>query len=181
MSIIKFLFLICPDPSDIIDFMNTNDMDMMLIALTEAEKAGQKDEVPIGAVLVSQAGEILSASHNRTIGLSDPAAHAEILALREGAGKIQNYRLLNTTIYVTVEPCIMCMSAIIHARVSRVIFGAEDPKWGAAGSLYDFANDPRLNHHPEIIRGVCEDACRSLIQNFFRARRKSVARNQIML
>ncbi len=161
--------------------MNINDKDMMYIALTEAEKAGQKDEVPVGAVLVSQTGEILSASHNRTVGLSDPAAHAEILALREAAGKIRNYRLLNTALYVTVEPCIMCMAAIIHARVSKVVFGAADTKWGAAGSLYDFANDPRLNHHPEIIRGVCEDACRSLMQNFFRARRKSVARNQIVV
>lgn len=152
---------------------------MMHLALREAEKAGEYGEVPVGAVLVSGSGEILSASHNRIIRLSDPTAHAEILALRESAGKIRNYRLPNTSIYVTVEPCIMCMAAIIHARVSRVIFGAADPKWGAAGSLYDFADDPRLNHHPEIIRGVCEKACRSLMQDFFRARRKSLARNRI--
>ena len=143
----------------------------MTLALSEAKNAGQMAEVPIGAILVSENGTILSATHNRTIDLADPTAHAEILALREAAHKINNYRLLNTTLYVTVEPCIMCMGAIVHARISRVVFGAGDPKWGAAGSLYNFAEDDRLNHRLEITRGVCEQDCRNLMQNFFRAKR----------
>ncbi len=153
--------------------MNMNHTDIMKLALSEAEKAGKKAEVPIGAVLLSEAGDILAATHNQTITLADPTAHAEILALREAAQKVQNYRLLNTILYVTIEPCIMCMGAILHARVSAVVFGAYDPKWGAAGSLYDFSSDTRLNHRLEIIPGICEDACRGLIQDFFRARRKS--------
>jgi tRNA(adenine34) deaminase len=160
--------------------MDTDHKNFMALAFNQAQKAGQNGEVPVGAVLVDQNGSILSAAHNQTISLSDPSAHAEILALREGAGKIQNYRLLNTCLYVTVEPCLMCMGAIIHSRISRVIFGAYDPKWGAAGSLYDFPRDTRLNHCPEVIAGICEAECRTLMQDFFRARRKSVARNQIM-
>ena len=143
----------------------------MKLALTEAEKAGQKDEVPIGAVLVSEDGEILSATHNQTISLHDPSAHAEILALREAAQKTKNYRLLNTTLYVTIEPCVMCMGAIVHARISTLVFGAKDSKWGGAGSLYNLAADNRLNHQVEIIEGICEDECRALMQEFFRLKR----------
>jgi len=153
--------------------MNINHADMMKLALIEAEKAGKKAEVPIGAVLVAESGNILSAAHNQTITLSDPTAHAEILALREAARKVQNYRLLNTTLYVTIEPCLMCMGAIIHARVSKVVFGAHDSKWGAGGSLYNFSNDTRLNHRLEIVQGVCEEACRRLIQDFFRSKRSN--------
>ena len=151
--------------------MLDNHSKLMKLAINEAVKAGQNDEVPVGAVIVAESGEILSLAHNSTIKLSDPTAHAEIFALRMAAKKLLNYRLLNTTLYVTVEPCIMCMGAIIHARVSRMVFGTNDPKWGAAGSLYNFANDSRLNHHPEIIGGVCKDECRSLIQDFFRSKR----------
>jgi tRNA(adenine34) deaminase len=143
----------------------------MQLALEEAEKAGQMGEVPIGAILVAEDGTILTSAHNRTITMADPTAHAEILALREAALKINNYRLLNTSLYVTVEPCIMCMGAIVHARISQVIFGSEDPKWGAAGSLYNFAGDKRLNHRVAVTKGVYEDECRSLVQEFFRARR----------
>ena len=143
----------------------------MKIALEEAKKAGQMGEVPIGAILVSDNSDILSSAHNRTIARADPTAHAEILALRDAAQKINNYRLLNTTLYVTVEPCIMCMGAIVHARVANVVFGASDPKWGAAGSLYDFSEDERLNHRVTVTRGVCEQECRSLMQDFFRAKR----------
>ena len=143
----------------------------MELALDEAKKAGQIGEVPIGAVLVSENGKILSAAHNQTIKLADPTAHAEILVLRKAAHEINNYRLLNTTLYVTVEPCIMCMGAVVHARISRVVFGATDPKWGAAGSLYNYAEDNRLNHRIEIITDVCADDCRRLMQNFFRAKR----------
>ncbi len=119
-------------------------IDYMRLALQEAKKAGQFDEVPVGAVLVSEAGELLAAARNRTIELCDPTAHAEVIALREAAGKTRNYRLLNTTLYVTIEPCPMCMGALVHARVARLVFGAKDPKWGAAGSLYNVAQDRRL-------------------------------------
>ena len=157
-----------------------NHTKFMKFALKEGDKAGAKGEVPVGAVLVSKTGDILAASHNQTITLSDPTAHAEILALREGSNKIQNYRLLNALLYVTIEPCIMCMGAIVHARIKTVIFGAKDPKWGAAGSIYDFATEEKLNHRPEIISGICESQCRKLIQSFFLAKRKSIATNTIM-
>jgi len=145
---------------------------LMKIALAEAEKGAKMGEVPVGAALVSKSGQILAVSPNRTIGLADPSAHAEILVLRMACQKIKNYRLLNTTLYVTIEPCIMCMGAIIHARVGRVVYGAPDHKWGGAGSLYNFATDNRLNHRPEVIGGICEDECRKIIQTFFRAKRK---------
>jgi len=151
--------------------MNKKHIEFMKLAIKEAKKAGQKAEVPVGAVLVAESGEILSLSHNQAITLADPTAHAEILVLRKAAQKVLNYRLLGTTLYVTIEPCIMCMGAIVHARVARVVFGAQDLKWGAAGSLYNYAEDVRLNHQPEIIHGVCQDECRALIQDFFRSKR----------
>jgi tRNA(adenine34) deaminase len=151
--------------------MTEYDIKFMKLAINEAKKAGQKAEVPVGAVLVAESGDILSLSHNQVITLADPTAHAEILVLRKAAQKVLNYRLLGTTLYVTIEPCIMCMGAIVHARVTRVVFGAEDLKWGAAGSLYNFTEDVRLNHQPEIIQGVCQDECRELMQEFFRSRR----------
>ena len=153
--------------------MTEYDIKFMKLAINEAKKAGQKDEVPVGAVLVAESGDILSISHNQVITLADPTAHAEILVLRKAAQKVLNYRLLGATLYVTIEPCIMCMGAIVHARVARVVFGAEDLKWGAAGSLYNFAEDVRLNHRPEIIQGVCQDECRELMQDFFRSKRMS--------
>ena len=149
----------------------------MELALNEAKKAGQIGEVPVGAILVSENDDILSAAHNQTIKLADPTAHAEILTLRKAALEINNYRLLNTTLYVTVEPCIMCMGAIVHARISRVVFGAPDPKWGAAGSLYNFAADDRLNHRVAITAGVCAEDCRRLMQDFFRAKRDKIDAN----
>jgi tRNA(adenine34) deaminase len=151
----------------------SSDLSYMALALAEARKAWDIQEVPVGAVLVSETGEVLAAAHNRTITESDPSAHAELLALREGARKLQNYRLLNTTLYVTIEPCIMCMGAVVHARVARLVYGAADPKWGAAGSLYDVAADPRLNHQVEIVSAVCEAECRRLIQDFFRSKRNA--------
>jgi tRNA(adenine34) deaminase len=151
--------------------MTEYDIKFMKLAINEAKKAGQKAEVPVGAVLVAESGDILSLSHNQVITLADPTAHAEILVLRKAAQKVLNYRLLGTTLYVTIEPCIMCMGAIVHARVTRVVFGAEDLKWGAAGSLYNFSENVRLNHQPEIIQGVCQDECRELMQKFFRSKR----------
>ncbi len=152
--------------------MKQNHTKFMRLALNEAKKAGQKNEVPVGAVLVSDSNQILSLSHNQVAKLSDPTAHAEILTLRSGARKALNYRLLNTTLYVTIEPCVMCMGAILHARVSKVVFGVYDPKWGAAGSLYNFSKDDRFNHKLEIVDGVCCEECQTLIQDFFKTRRK---------
>ncbi len=157
-----------------------NDDDFMKLAIDEAVKAYKHNEVPVGAVVVDRKNNIISRAHNQTITLSDPTGHAEILALRRAGEKILNYRLSDTILYVTLEPCIMCMGAIIHARVVRVVFGARDPKWGGAGSVYNIAEDGKLNHRPEIIGGVCEKKCRALIQNFFKAKRKSVASNGIM-
>ena len=154
------------DPTEIIDEKH------MRQALAEAHLAATKEEVPIGAVLVSPSGHVLAAAHNLTITRCDPTAHAEILALRAAALESGNYRLLGTTLYATIEPCIMCLGAMIHARVARVVFGAPDPKWGAAGSLYNFGADGRLNHRLEIVSGVCADDCRTLMQTFFRRRRK---------
>ncbi len=145
--------------------------DFMRLALEEAKRAGQIDEVPVGAVLVSANGEVLASAGNRTLAVADPTAHAEILTLRAAASKVQNYRLLYTTLYVTIEPCPMCMGAILHARAAQLVFGAADPKWGAAGSLYDLANDTRLNHRIEVMAGVLEVECRELIQTFFRKKR----------
>ena len=141
-------------------------------AITQAQKAEASGEVPIGAVITDANGTILATAHNQTILKSDPTAHAEIEALRKASAKLQNYRLLSTTLYATVEPCVMCMGAIVHARVQCVVFGASDPKWGAAGSLYNFSEDTRLNHHPQIIGGVKEEECRTMIQAFFRSRRE---------
>ncbi|MCP3924378.1 MAG: tRNA adenosine(34) deaminase TadA [Desulfobacterales bacterium] len=149
-----------------------NEKKFMKLALEEAEKAGQKNEVPIGSIIVGNDCEILGSAHNCTISLNDPTAHAEIIALRKAADKIGNYRLIDATLYVTIEPCIMCMGAIIHARIKRVVYGAKDLKWGAAGSLYDFSSDERLNHSPEIISGIHEDLCSDIIKNFFKAKRK---------
>jgi tRNA(adenine34) deaminase len=151
--------------------MDSNHEHYMQMALQEALRAQEMDEVPIGAVLVGDSGRILAAAHNETIARCDPTAHAEILTLREAADRIGNYRLLGSAIYVTVEPCVMCMGAIIHARVGRVVYGAPDPKWGALGSIYDFANEDRFNHRPEIVSGICADRCRRMMVDFFARRR----------
>ena len=145
----------------------------MQMAVEQAIAAGQMGEVPVGALIVDADGRVLARDHNRTIDRCDPSAHAEINVLREAARRLENYRLLSTTLYVTIEPCVMCMGAIIHARVQTVVFGASDPKWGAAGSLYQLGEDPRLNHQVEVIKGICAERCRSVIQEFFRSRRKA--------
>jgi tRNA(adenine34) deaminase len=143
----------------------------MQMALEQAAEAFNRQEVPVGALLVDPAGEVLARGFNETITACDPTAHAEMVVLRRAAKALGNYRLLSTTLYVTVEPCVMCMGALIHARVARIVFGAPDPKWGAAGSLYDFAGDFRFNHHPEIVSGVCLESCRAMMQTFFRSKR----------
>jgi tRNA(adenine34) deaminase len=148
-----------------------NHSDFMRQALVEAQQAAREDEVPVGAVLVAQDGTVLAKARNQTITLCDPTAHAEILALRAASRAIANYRLPNTTLYVTIEPCIMCMGALLHARVARIVFGAKDPKWGGAGSCYNLAADAGLNHTIDVQAGLLENECRELMQNFFRAKR----------
>ncbi len=145
----------------------------MRIALEEASKAGEEGEVPIGAVLVAE-GVVIGKGRNRPIAWSDPSAHAEILALREGAKRVGNYRLPNSTLYVTLEPCIMCAGAVLQARVSRLVFGTEDPKGGAVFSLYALLEDGRLNHQTGVTSGVLRDECREVLQHFFRERRQNI-------
>jgi len=144
---------------------------LMEEALLEARKGLEKGEVPVGAILAGPEGEVLARGYNQPISLNDPTAHAEILALRGAGNSCSNYRLPGTTLVVTIEPCIMCMGAAINARVSRLIFGAFDPKAGAAGSLYNLTEDTRLNHRIEVISGIKEKECRGLLQDFFRSRR----------
>jgi len=146
----------------------------MNMAIKEAKKARQMGEVPVGAILTTIDRKVICRAPNQTINLSDPTAHAEIMVLREAGRILGNYRLLNTTLYVTIEPCAMCMAAVIHARVKRIVFGALDPKWGACGSVYDFVSDKKFNHRPTIIKGVCEEQCRNLMVSFFRQKRKGV-------
>ena len=143
----------------------------MRAALAEAEKAAAAGEVPVGAVVVSPDGEILSRGRNSPIGSNDPTAHAEILALRAAARKLGNYRLTGCRLVVTLEPCPMCAGAAVSARVAEIVFGAEDPKSGAVATLYRIASDPRLNHRAEIIPGVLADECSALLKKFFRGRR----------
>ncbi len=139
-------------------------------ALDAAREALAAGEVPVGAVLVGE-GEVLARAFNRPIGLRDPTAHAEVLALREAAALLGNYRLSGTTVYVTIEPCLMCLGALFQARVARLVFGAPDPKGGACVSLFRLPEDPRLNHHLEVTGGVREAECRELLQDFFKDRR----------
>ncbi len=140
-------------------------------AIEEAEKGSDEGEVPVGAVLVESNGTIVAKAHNQPITLKDPTAHAEILVLRAGGAFFGNYRIPNATLVVTIEPCPMCMGAALQARISRLVFGAYDPKSGAAGSVYNLATDERLNHRIEVIPGVMEEECRKLMQDFFRTRR----------
>lgn len=141
-------------------------------ALAEAQKAQAAGEVPIGAVVV-QNGEVMGAGHNLKETLQDPTAHAEIVAVREAAAKVGSWRLDEADVYVTIEPCPMCMGAMLQARIRRVIFGAFDPKAGAAGSVVDLSACKQFNHRMEIIDGVLEDECRQLMQDFFQERRKT--------
>jgi tRNA(adenine34) deaminase len=143
----------------------------MDLALDEARRAEAAGEVPIGAVIVGADGNILARGFNQPISSHDPTAHAEIMALREACGNLKNYRLTGAAIYCTVEPCVMCAGALVHARVARLVYGAADPKAGGAGSLYNVATDPRLNHQMEVMGGVREPECRLLLQSFFERRR----------
>lgn len=142
-------------------------------ALVLAREAGSLDEVPVGAVVVRD-GEIVGRGFNQPIGRHDPTAHAEVMALRDAARNLGNYRLPGCELYVTLEPCAMCSGAIFHARIARVVFGARDPKTGASGSVIDLYAEDRLNHHTTIEGGVLEQDCGSLLSSFFAARRNRV-------
>ena len=142
----------------------------MRLAMREAELASEHGDVPIGAVL-ARAGEVIATGRNERELRQDPTAHAEILALREAAQALGSWRVLETTLYVTLEPCAMCAGAIVLARVPRVIYGASDPKAGAAGSVLDVLAEPRLNHRPEVRGGVLGEECGALLSEFFASRR----------
>jgi len=148
-----------------------DDMDLMRRAILQARLAEARGEVPVGAVMVSGDGMIISEAFNSPIALCDPTAHAEILAIRKAASTVDNYRLTGTTIYVTLEPCPMCAGALVWARVDRLIFGARDPKAGAFGSVMDMASVSSLNHRIQVYSGLLADECAGLLQGFFRERR----------
>jgi tRNA(adenine34) deaminase len=143
---------------------------LMRLALREAERALEHDDVPVGAVLV-HAGEVIGAGHNERELREDPTAHAEMIAIREGARALGSWRLLDTVLYVTLEPCAMCAGAIVLGRIPRVVYGAVDPKAGAAGSVLDVLADPRLNHRPIVDGGLLADESAELLRAFFRSRR----------
>jgi tRNA(adenine34) deaminase len=147
-----------------------DDLDFMKLAIEEARAAADADEVPVGAVLVHD-GKILARGNNRTIRDCDPTAHAEIIALREASRSCANYRLMGTTLYVTIEPCAMCAGAIIQARVSRVVYGADDPKGGAVHSCFEVLSHAKLNHQVEITCGVMAEESAAILQAFFSTRR----------
>ncbi|MHB8834489.1 MAG: tRNA adenosine(34) deaminase TadA [Candidatus Methylomirabilia bacterium] len=148
----------------------------MRLALREAARGARAGEVPIGALLVDADGDVISRAYNRPVGGSDPTAHAEVVALRRAARRLGNYRLPGTTLYATLEPCAMCAGALVLARVACVVFGASDPKGGAARTLYRILDDPRLNHQAEVVGGVLEVECREMLQEFFRKRRGDFGR-----
>ncbi|MBF4102650.1 tRNA adenosine(34) deaminase TadA [Gallibacterium anatis] len=147
--------------------MSNEDQKFMQYALALADKAAMMGEIPVGAVLVDEQGNIVAEGWNQSITLSDPTAHAEIMALRQAGQKLQNYRLLNLTLYVTLEPCPMCAGAILHSRIKRLVFGASDYKTGAIGSRFHLFEDYRMNHIVEITAGVLAEECSAKISQFF--------------
>jgi tRNA(adenine34) deaminase len=146
------------------------DEHFLRLAITQARAAEQAGEVPVGAVIVRN-GEVLAEGRNRVISDSDPTAHAEIVALRVAGQVLGNYRLLDCDLYVTLEPCAMCASAIMHARIRRLIYAASDPKAGACGSVLSVLNHPQLNHRVELVSGLLAEECGAMLTTFFRARR----------
>ncbi len=144
----------------------------MQLALEQAKLAESLGEVPVGALIVKD-GEIIAAAHNQPIGLHDPSAHAEIQAIRKAAKILGNYRLVDCTLYVTLEPCVMCTGAIQHARIAQLVYGAHDPKTGACGSVVNLMTEDKLNHHTEVIAGVLAEPCGEMLSQFFKRRRKN--------
>ena len=155
--------------------LDATDRHWMGQALALAARAALVGEVPVGAVLVGDNG-LLAGAHNRPVASHDPSAHAEILVLREVARRIGNYRLPHTTLYVTLEPCPMCAGAIIHARITRVVYGASDPRGGAAGSVFQILRAPSLNHQVAVVAGVLGEEAALLLRGFFRQRRRPALR-----
>ncbi len=139
-------------------------------ALIEAEKAAQEEEVPIGAIIVWE-DQIIARSHNQREANQDPTAHAEILAIKQAASYLGSWRLIGTTMFVTIEPCVMCAGALVLARVDRLVYGASDPRAGAVGSLWNIVEDERLNHRIEVISGILAEECSLLLRSFFQGRR----------
>ena len=151
---------------------DASDEQWMRRALALAERAEHEDdEIPVGALLVSAEGEVIGEGWNRNITERDPSAHAEIVALRQAGARVGNHRLLGSTLYVTLEPCAMCAMAMVHARVARVVFGASDPKTGAAGSVFDLLADPRHNHRIEVVGGILAGEAGTRLTNYFRRKR----------
>ena len=148
-----------------------DDREWMQVAIGEARRAAELGEVPVGAVVV-RGDELLGAGHNRRETDDDPLAHAELLALRQAAARVRDWRLLGCTMFVTLEPCAMCAGALVNSRVERLVFGAPDPKAGYCGSLGDIPRDPRLNHRLEVVSGVLVDECGALLRDFFRRLRE---------
>jgi tRNA(adenine34) deaminase len=148
------------------------DADFMRQAITLAREAWKAGEVPVGAVVVRK-GRVVGRGHNSPIGLRDPSAHAEVLALRDAALRLENYRLPDCELFVTVEPCTMCLGAIFHARIRRVVYGTRDPKTGACGSVVDLARESRLNHHTQVEGGLLAEECARLLTEFFAQRRRA--------
>ena len=147
------------------------DQERMLDAMAEARAAQAAGEVPVGAIITSASGEVIARGNNRVLRTSDPTAHAEIVALRSAGEFLQNYRLMGCTLYSTLEPCSMCAGAILHARISRLVYAATDPKAGACGSVLNVMNHPALNHHLELVQGVLAEECGTMLTEFFRSKR----------
>jgi tRNA(adenine34) deaminase len=150
--------------------LEKEDSRWMLLALQEARRALEAEEVPVGACVVGEQG-LISSAGNRTITDCDPTAHAEILAVREASRRVGNYRLTGVTLYSTIEPCVMCAGTLVNARIRRLVYGARDPRFGAVESLFRLCDSGSLNHKMEITSGVLEEECREVIQHFFRTRR----------
>jgi tRNA(adenine34) deaminase len=148
-----------------------NDEAFLQLAMEQARFAAEANEVPVGAVLVSSDGAVLGLGENRVIRDCDPTAHAEMIAMRAAGQSLKNYRLEDCTIYVTLEPCAMCAGAMIHARIARLVYGASDPKAGAAGSVLQVVNHPHLNHQMQVTGGVHAEECGNILREFFRMRR----------
>jgi len=151
-----------------------SDAAWMQQALAQAQIAAERDEVPVGAVLVDAAGELIAAGHNQPISACDPSAHAEIVVLRAAAQKLGNYRLPDTTLYVTLEPCTMCVGALVHARVGRLVYGAAEPKTGAIESAQRLFETGKFNHQPELEAGVLANECSALLSQFFAKKRSAM-------
>ena len=149
---------------------NEQDLEFMQLALVEAQKARASGEVPVGAVLVSD-NQVIATGHNQPISNNDPSAHAEVAALRAAGQNLSNYRLPNTTLYVTLEPCMMCCGAIMHARIARVVYGAADAKTGCVHSVLNLFDNPQLNHHTMVEGGVLAEECAQVLKDFFKERR----------